>query len=122
MNVKEFYYFKYSNQHDVTQDVLLIASITHYVLKFFRKTQLHALCIVFKYFHVEASVSTTKNNTTGSFYIIKKTLRRHNVPHSPAHIKSTLIIWLYPESFKLKYVIIFFNEFFVSESERSLNP
>ena len=70
--------------------------------------------MVFKYFQVEAGVSTTKNNTTESCDIMKNhitsyrhTVRRHDVPHSPAHLKSTLIIWLYPESFKLQDLMFF---------------
>ena len=38
---------------------------------------------------------------------------RPNIPHSPAHIKLTLIIWLYSESFKVKDFMLFLLIFFV---------
>ena len=78
--VRTFLLNKISDWRDVAQNVLLMELITHYILGIIKKTRLHALRMVFEYSHVEAGVSTTKNNTTGCFDIIKTVMTSYRQP------------------------------------------
>ena len=80
LRVRIFYWTKISDWRDAAQNVLLMALITHYILRIIKKGHLHALRMAFEYFHVEADVSTTKNNTTGCFDIIKTVMTSYRQP------------------------------------------